>query len=269
MVKNEEILLTHLLPIWESYPIEKFVFFNDHSTDGTVELIKKILGGRAVIINNTLDKFHESYNRSNMLEYSRGNGATHVIAFDCDELLSYNFVEHFDELIKFYDEYDLWLYWFNVVGGTLGKIRNDSSYADNYRSFILPLKHTGQFDLNLWQYHTPRVPSTYLPNAVTKDVGVIHLQAINRKFYALKQLWYKTYEYKEYGKSVGEINATYDPVVNGLNFCEVDTPDYIVGDLSFDASVFDEILSNLNYVEYIKENAVDELITFGQEYLND
>ena len=63
-----------------------------------MEIIKKFLSGRAVIINNTLDKFHESYNRANMLEYSRENGATHVIAFDCDELLSYNFVYHFNDL---------------------------------------------------------------------------------------------------------------------------------------------------------------------------
>ena len=88
------------------------------------------------------------------------------------------------------------------------------------------------------------------------------------KFYALKQLWYKVYEYKEYGKSVEEINAAYDKVVNGLDFCEIDTPNNIVGDWKFDASVFDKILEERKYIDYIKEYGVDELITFGGEYLD-
>jgi hypothetical protein len=88
------------------------------------------------------------------------------------------------------------------------------------------------------------------------------------KFYALKQLWYKVYEYKEYGKSVEEINATYDKVVNGLDFCEIDTPKNIIGDdWKFDASVFDKILEERKYVDYIKEHGHEDLITFGDEYL--
>ena len=121
--------------------------------------------------------------------------------------------------------------------------------------------------LDLRQYHTPRVPPVNLNRWLTKDFGIIHLQAINKKFYALKQLWYKTYEYKEYGKSVEEINATYDKVVNGLDFCEIDTPKNIIGDWQFDPSIFDKIIEQRGYVDYIKEYGVDELITFGKEYL--
>jgi hypothetical protein len=87
------------------------------------------------------------------------------------------------------------------------------------------------------------------------------------RFYALKQLWYKVFEYTEYGNSIEEINSKYDPVVNGLDFCQSDMPKDIIGDWKFDSSVFDKIAEERNYLEYIKENGVNELITFGSEYL--
>ena len=54
MTKNEELLLNELLPIWNNYPVEKFIFYNDNSTDGSVNLIKSYLGDRAVILNDNL-----------------------------------------------------------------------------------------------------------------------------------------------------------------------------------------------------------------------
>jgi len=35
----------------------------------------------------------------------------------------------------------------------------------------------------------------------------------------------------------------------------------------FDASVFDKILEERKYIDYIKEYGVDELITFGGEFI--
>tara|TARA_Y100000592_G_scaffold78846_1_gene124120 strand:+ start:6088 stop:6912 length:825 start_codon:yes stop_codon:yes gene_type:complete len=267
MVKNEEVLLGEVLPIWKNYPLEKFVFYNDNSTDNTVEIIKDHLGDRAVILNDRLDKFHESYNRSRMLEYSRENKAKYAIAFDCDELWSQNMVDNFDQIIPVYESRDIYLYWFNVVNDSLSKIRQDPEYINNYRSFILPLKHTGKFNMNDWKYHTPRTPPVSLPKAATKDFGIIHLQAINRRFYALKQLWYKHYEYKNYKHSIEFVNERYDKVVNNLKFLEVDTPSHILGNISFDPSVYDIIAEQKKYLQYIQENYVPELVTFGEEYL--
>ena len=267
MVKNEELLLQELLPIWEKYPLEKFVFYNDNSVDNTVEIIKDNLGDRAIILNDNRNTFHESYNRSRMLEYSRDNGATHTIAFDCDELLSDNFVQNFNEVINLYETQDIHLYWFNVVNNTVKKIRQDPSYINNFRSFVLPLNNTGKFNMNDWKYHTPRTPPVFLPKVATKNFGVIHLQAINRRFYALKQLWYKHYEYKNYDHSIEFINNRYDPVVNDLDFFEVDTPPEILGNIKFDSSVYDKIERQKKYYEFIMENYTEELVTFGKEYL--
>mgnify|MGYP003652280498 CR=1 FL=1 len=268
MVKNEELLLTELLPIWQNYKIDKFVFYNDNSVDNTVGTITSFFGDRAVILNDNLEEFNESHNRSRMLEYSRADGATHVIAMDCDELLSQNLVDSFDTVIPMYDTKDIWLYWYNVVNNTLTETRNDPSYKYNYRSFILPLKNTGEFDLSLWKYHTPRTPQITLPKTNTKSYGVIHLQSINTRFYALKQLWYKHYEYVKYKHPVNFINQRYDPVVNNLNFMSIKTPTDILGDIKFNSSVYDTMCEHKGYLKFIKDNYNEDLVTFGSEFLD-
>jgi len=265
-VKDEAILLEHVLPFWQEYPIDEFVFLDDNSTDNTSEVIGDFLGEEATILSPVTDTFHEAKNRSTMLEYSRSKDADIVISIDTDELLSQSFLLHFDWLVEQALDIHVFLYQYNVVG-SMNKIRQDPEYVNNYRDFIFPMKHTGKFDESKDRYHTPRTPPINLPDSPVKECGFIHLQALNVKFYALKQLWYKVYEYKEYGKSVDEINAAYDKVVNGLDFCEIDTPKNIVGDWKFDASVFDKILEERKYIDYINEHGVDELITFGEEYL--
>jgi hypothetical protein len=268
MVKNEGILLDSILPIWKLYPVDKFIFYNDNSNDDTVEVIKKHLQkDRFEILNDNLQKFHEAYHRSKMLEYSRDQNADFVFAIDSDELLSDNLVTDYKIILKEFDKFDIWLYWYNVVENSLQKIRQDPLYKENYRSFILPVQKTEKFNLNLWKYHTPRVPNVNLNKIGTKDYGVIHLQAINERFYALKQLWYKHYEFKEYKHDINQINLGYDPVVNNLNFMSVKTPSTIIGNLNFDSKIFDEIEKVKKYKQYIIEHNVPELVTFGKNYL--
>jgi len=268
MVKDEGILLESVLPIWKKYPIEKFIFYNDNSTDNTIEVIYKHLSReRVVILNDNLPSFHEAHHRSRMLEYSRENGADFVFSIDADELLSENLVSDYDVFLKEYETRDIHLYWYNIVEGTLNKTRQDPSYRNNYRSFILPIKRTGKFNLELWKYHTPRVPIVDLPTTTTKRYGVIHLQAINKRFYALKQLWYKHFELVEYQHSVKEINKRYDPVVNNLLFLPIRTPKFITGELAFNPDVYDNIEKVKGYHEYIKQNYNSNLVTFGKEYI--
>jgi hypothetical protein len=267
MVKNESILLDKLLPIWKEYPIDRFIFYNDNSTDKTVDVIKKHLNKNSVILNDNRESFSESHNRSRMLEYSRENNADYVISIDCDELLSYNFVKNFDYVISQYEKADLQLYWYNVVNDSLYETRNDPLYKNNFRTFVLPMKYTGKFNLNLWKYHTPRTPEINLQKAKTKDVGIIHLQSINKRFYALKQLWYKHFEFINYKHTVHEINMKYDPVINNLEFNSIETPKQIVGDIKFDSSVYDDICIQKGYLDYIKKNYNKHLITFGEEYI--
>lgn len=268
MVKDEEDLLEVVLPFWLKYPVDKFVFFNDNSTDNTAEVIKKhIPEERLHLINSDRKTFSESHNRSTMLEYSRKAGADYVLTVDCDELLSANFEGIFEDILQNYETTNFLLYWYNVVEGSVCNLRQDPSYVNNYRSFILPMKHTGYFDLSQWKYHTPRTPEVHLPVSVTHDIGVIHLQAINTEFYALKQLWYKHYEFVNYGHSVEYINQRYDPVVNNLEFNTVYTPEDIIKGIEIDPKVFNTILQKKKYKQYILDNYNEKLVTFGRQYL--
>jgi hypothetical protein len=270
MLKNEEALLEQVLPIWATYPVNTFVFYDDNSTDSSIDVISKYLPKeRYVILNDKLESFNESYNRSKMLEYSRENNSDYVFTIDCDELLSANFDGIFEEILKNYEHHNFLLYWYNVVNNTLNLHRQDPAYLNNYRTFILPMKHTGKFDTSQARYHVPRTPSVNMPHAYTKEIGVIHLQSINTKFYAIKQLWYKHFEFVNYGYSEVEINNKYDSVVNGLNFNPTETPQEIVGDIKIDPSIFDTLLVKKGYLDFIKKHFNEKLVTFGKEYIDD
>ena len=59
--KNEAILLKHLVEVWKHYPIDEWVFYDDRSTDESVEIVKT-LPGIVTVINDHLDgPFHETY----------------------------------------------------------------------------------------------------------------------------------------------------------------------------------------------------------------
>jgi len=265
MVKNEGLLLREVIPVWKNYPIDRFVFLDDGSDDDTVEVIHEMLGSRAVVLKRPFEKFHEAQNRSKMLEYSRDK-SDFVISIDADELLTSNLVDNWDQVMKVCQNFDLKMYWFNSVFD-ISKIRQDPAYVSNFRTFILNTKTCGNFDLSGERYHTPRTPGNNLQPVGTKDLGVLHLQALNVKHYALKQLWYKHYEFKNYGYSAPEINQKYDPVVNYLNFCEASIPDHMIKGISIDSTIFDKISEKKSYRDYIISNMNVDLVTFGKEFL--
>jgi hypothetical protein len=269
MIKNEEDFIQAVAPIWLKYPVDKFVFYDDNSADKTVEVIRSLFPKeRLEIINDNRAEFSESHNRSRMLEYSRQEKADFVLSIDSDELLSANFVRNFDSILDACSKNSLFIYWYNVVEESLSKIRQDNQYLNNYRNFILPLHKTGFFDLSQTRYHTPRTPFIDLPNAFTKEIGVIHLQSFNRKFYALKQLWYKTFEFVNYKYSEQEINNKYDPVVNNLDFQSCETPKQIIEGIDINLKFLDSLAVKKGYLKFILDNYNPKLITFGAEYVN-
>jgi len=267
MVKNEAEMLKSVLPIWKNYNVDYYIFYNDNSTDDTVGVINSFLPKEKVmIINHNLPSFNEGYQRQSMLEKSRELNVDYTICLDADELLSSNIVKDFHNFLSNYDEFDMKLFWYNVVNNTLYLYRNDAMYASNYRTFVLPMKHIGDLSTNDWKYHTPRTPEVNLPKKFTKEYGVIHLQSVNKKYYAIKQLWYKHHEFVHYNHSVDFINGRYDPVVNNLNFNPHFTPDYIIDGIEIDLSFFNDLENKKGYYDFIMNNKNEDLITFGKEY---
>lgn len=268
MIQNESIILPHVYKYWKDYPVDKWVFYDDNSSDDTVNVIRSLFKDKAVVFEGKRTEFNESHNRSYMLEFSRSDNADFVLSIDADELLSTSWVQNWDSVLQKNLEFDIEYYWYNLVDN-INTIRQDPMYLSNYRTFLLPLKNTAKFDMTQFKYHTPRTPPVSLPKAKCDSVGVIHLQSINRRYYALKQLWYKHYEYKTWNHPVSFINSRYDPVVNNLNFMEQPTPLHINEGIEFNPSVYDEIEKTKGYKKYILENYNEHLVTFGEEYLNE
>ena len=191
-----------------------------------------------------------------------------VLSIDCDELLTTNIVNNFDEFLNIYESKSMGLFWYNSVNNTLAQYRSDPQYASNFRTFVLPLKTyfiTRYYTVEI--SHTPRVPHVTLQHSLSKEYGVLHLQAINTRFYALKQLWYKHHELVNYGHSVDLINSRYDSVVNQFNFQPEQIDPRLIEGITFDVSVFDGLEEDKGYLKFIKENYNEGLVTFGKEFL--
>jgi len=268
MFKNEEKLLSQVLKIWKTYPIDLFIFYDDNSTDNSIDVIKQHLPEeRFIVINDNLPEFNEGYQRQKMIDISRENNVDLVFCIDCDELLTSNIIYDWEYFIHIYDKKNMWLFWYNSVNGTLKQYRNDPHYASNYRCFVLPLKHCSNLNINDFKYHTPRTPHVNLPMEFTKEYGVIHLQSINKRFYAIKQLWYKHHEFVNYGHTVEFINGRYDGVVNNFHFYEQELEDKHIKGIDFDVEIFNELEKEKGYLDFIHKHYNKDLITFGEEYL--
>ena len=113
---NEAIILNHIVPIWNTYEIDEWVFYNDRSTDDSVDVLNQ-LDAKVTILNDNLEgPFNETYCRDRMLEYSRDSGAEFVIAIDADEFLSVNFAEQLrPSLEQIFTKYEVASYWYNFV----------------------------------------------------------------------------------------------------------------------------------------------------------
>lgn len=267
MVQNEALILPKVYEYWQHYPIDKWVFYDDNSSDDTVSTIKSLFGDKAKVFEGKDSNFSESRNRSCMLEFSRNDNADFVLSIDADELLSTSWLDNWDQILEQNKHFDIEYFWFNVVG-SIQKFRRDRMYLNNFRTFLLPLKNTERFDMSQYKYHTPRTPQVSLPKARCVDAGVIHLQAINVRYYALKQLWYKHYEFVTWNHPESYINIRYDIVVNNLNFMEADVPEHINRGISFDPKIYDEIERVKGYKDYVLKHYNPDLVTFGKEYLN-
>jgi hypothetical protein len=264
-IKNEKLILNEVIPYWKDYDIDQWVFYDDNSTDKSSELIKDNLGDKAIILNDRLEYFNETHNRNRMLNFSREKGADYAICIDADELLSANFANNIKSTLTHYSDYNMECFWYNVVGD-INKVRNDPCYSENFKSFIAPLKYTNDFNHEILM-HCPRTPHINLPKQKIKEIGFIHLQAINKRFYALKQLWYKHFEYHVYNYPIDFINSRYDPVVNNLDFQEINAPESIIQGIEINPKIYDEIEKIKGYQQYVRNNYIKELVTFGDEYI--
>ena len=259
--RDEAWLLDVILPIWKMYePVTKFIFYDDGSTDNSCSLIKAVLGNRAEIVGH--ERIAEASAREAMYNASP-NGL--IVSLDCDELISDALVEILEQIETIADTHSIITFCSNVVD-SLHWRRNDPAYRENYRELITykdgPWKASSSSG-----YHTAsRLPARPgLSIKLQKNSSIIHLQALSKRFYALKQLWYKHYEHKIFGKSIEQLNSSYDPVVNNLDFMPVENES--TSAVAVDPAVFESSVKIDEFLSFIRANYNPRLITFGAEYL--
>jgi len=265
MIKNEAALLEKIIPVWKTYPIDRFVFIDDDSTDDSVSVIRDLLGAKAVIFRPSVNYFSESLNRSTMFDFSRAK-SEYVLSLDADEVLTTNVGGLWDDIFKIVDVSNLQFYCYNVVH-SMESYRTDPAYERNFLTVLTSTKSCSDFDLSKTKYHTSaRLPLRSGRTLQTNSVGCIHLQALNEEFYVLKQLWYKHFEYINYGISIDELNRRYDYVVNGRDYRLKAMNPKLTEGLYFDGQVFKELCHQRGYKEFILQNLNRDLLTFGFEF---
>lgn len=279
MIRDEEILLSHVGKIWKHYPIDKWVFYDDHSSDDTVNTIYRIFGDRAVVLRDK-DRKTESYMRYKMLQYSHDTGCSAgvVVSIDVDELLSKSILDDFDNIIDISTKYNFQIYQYNCAGDLYHQ-RTDPSYINNRRGFLVSLKHANMYEMcknaqSEKGYHLDRVPSIDLKRLEDDRYGFIHLQALNTTFYFIKQMWYKHYDFVESKMSIDKVNRRYDPVVNRGEFLPEPMPENIIDEQMMKhitPGIYDDVLrSKPHYLKYILSHLDSRLVTFGHDlFLSD
>jgi hypothetical protein len=189
-------------------------------------------------------------------------------------LLGYSLLQNFKECCELSLKYNIGLFQANVVGGSLNKMRTDPMYKYNYRTFISSTKHMQDLPESGEGIHkSQREPFVNLPRVNTNDLCFIHLQAINTKFYAFKQVYYKIDQLLNNKENGLKVIKDIDAACNNLIFNEVNTPTSYVTDWKFDASVFDKLLKHRNYdkfvYDYIRETGDTSLCDMALRFSNE
>jgi hypothetical protein len=256
-MKNEAILLEEVLKFWKDYPLDKFLFWDDNSTDNSIEVVKSILGDRAEI-HKADSAFNESLGRNFLAEKSKKDNYDLIFSLDCDELFSYSLVKNFNVFCKYALDYSIGLRQCNVVKGTLSKMRMDPKYMSNFRFFAIPTARMHPLPVsNNGLHQSERDVQVNAQRCVTEEFAYIHLQAINERFYAMKQVYYKIDQIRSKIGNYRKIIFDIEDTANNLNFCEVDTPPQYIADWKFDPKIFDKVLESRGY-ESIIRSYIDE-----------
>jgi hypothetical protein len=184
LMKNEATLLQEVLKFWKEYPVDKFLFWNDNSTDNSVEVVSDILGDRAQILSPTAGTlFNEGKGRNILAQTSKDADVDLIFSLDCDELFSKSLIDHFNTFCEAAAKTHIAIRQCNVVNGSLNWMRMDPKYKQNYRYFVIPVKNMQMIpESHDGVHHIQRDPPVNLPKAYTDDIAFIHLQAINTKF---------------------------------------------------------------------------------------
>ncbi len=254
MVRNELPLIKELLPIWKTYA-DAFIFMLDTNTDETESYLKSVSKEYNIleILNNTQteDKITiETEIRQRLfdcaLKYSNK-----IICLDADEYLDGSCSKQdLENILDNNPNTKLHLKWYQYT--SCNSIRVDGPWKNNFKDRIGNYKNSYQYEKS--QNHSHHLPNTGRDISIdSNDLFICHLQWLNKKYVAIKQYYWKVYDYVnniKYGiDTVG--NSAYDSSVNNFEWEE----EYVFYPLKISPFIFEKDMMQNNYrLEYIKNN---------------
>ena len=197
MTRNECFLLKEQMPIWSKYA-DGFVFFNDDSTDDTLEFLTAnkekynilsiitktddIVGKLKIESNIRQQLFDEAYKFSNK-----------IICLDSDEYLESNLTKkEFEQLLEQDVNCKYYLEWIQYTDKNT--IRVDGSWKQNWTDRVIVCDERALFPIR--QMHSLHLPVAKNDKCIGKHIMYIaHLQWLDKRRVGVKQYFWKVTDY--------------------------------------------------------------------------
>lgn len=256
MVRNELTLLKSMLPVWKNYA-DGFVFLLDRCTDESFQFLNEVKqefnileilttcnSDDSLVIETEMrqDLFDAAYKYTNK-----------IICLDGDEYLDGSITKQ--ELVEILDNNPDTLFHLQWVQYTSNNtIRVDGPWRNNYKDRVGCYNQHCQFAPK--QNHSTHLPISSKQLVLDpSQLFIAHLQWIDKNHVAIKQYYWKTYDYvnnKKYGVEVVG-NRAYDESVNNFEWEE----EYFDYPLRIRDDVFEDQTNGDNYrVEWIREQTI-------------
>ena len=197
MTRNECFLLKEQLPIWSKYA-DGFVFFNDDSTDDTVEFLEQnkekynilsiitrkddIVGELKMESDVRQQLFDEAYKYTNK-----------IICMDSDEYLESDLTkEQLEYALDQEQDCKFYLEWVQYT--SKNTIRVDGAWRQNFTDRIAVYKDRAIFPTQ--QMHSLHLPPATISKSFQRNVIYIaHLQWLDKRWVGVKQYFWKVTDY--------------------------------------------------------------------------
>ena len=198
MVKNERFLIEQNLPVWKKYA-DGFVFFDDCSDDGLYDFliankekynILEVIRGSDRLASNKLsierDCRQPLYDAA--MKYSNK-----ILILDADEYFDGSMTkQELETLMEQYPNTTFQFRWLQYTSENT--IRVDGPWKENYK--IKAGHYTTPQQLSNAYLHIVQIPQTEKQLHVNSDLlFVSHLQWLSKTHAAIKQYYWKTYDY--------------------------------------------------------------------------
>lgn len=254
--KNEAFLIKKMFPLWAKYA-DGFVFYDDGSTDDTVEFLeanKNKYNILEIIEGNKKENYIKELKMETDERQPLYNAAykysNKIICCDSDEYLDGSFTKQdLEKLLESNPDTVFNLQWVQYT--SQNNVRVDGPWGNNFK--VRAGSYTSQGDFGIAQMHSLHLPPASKSKAINpSQLFIAHLQWLSKRWVGVKQYFWKINDYVNreiHGAEVIEASA-YDVSVNNFKWQYSQYPI----ELKVDEKIYDSQDMKANYkLDYIKK----------------